>query len=198
MTSIRSSDKSQTHWGEMYRNTMISSSLSTLLLLLLLLRPAVSQKVFIDQVPAYWNLPECAELPLSTLVRDMTSGCGDNQKTTSFSCFCTDSFSAFETMISTDVISHCTSTTGDAPSALATSALDVFESYCRLKVRNGTATVPPGPVTTAGDPQATGTADDVPPATSTSTFPFPTSGANRNGVVIWSMVLGLSLSKVVL
>ncbi|KAB5578652.1 hypothetical protein GE09DRAFT_1214811 [Coniochaeta sp. 2T2.1] len=176
-----------------------SSPLSTLLLLLLLLlQPAASQKVFIDQVPAYWNLPECAELPLSTLVRDMTSGCGDNQKTTSFSCFCTDSFAAFETMISTDVVSHCSSTTGDAPSALATSALDVFDSYCRLKTRNGTTAVPPGPVTTAGNPQATGTADDFPPATRTSSFPLPTSAANRDGVVMWSLVLGLSLLKVVL
>ena len=56
------------------------------------------------------------------------------QKTTFFSCFCTDSFTALKKMISAGVVSHCT---GDDASALATSALNVLESYCQLKPRNG-------------------------------------------------------------
>lgn len=46
--------------------------------------------IYIDQIPLYSKLPECAEKPLSAIVRAQSSGCGDSQQLTSFSCFCLD------------------------------------------------------------------------------------------------------------
>lgn len=89
---------------------------------------AFCQKVFINQVPAYTQLPACAELPLSTIVRGMVSGCGDNHQTTSYGCFCFSSSAKFDRDISTAVASRCTSN----PQEAAASALSVFNSYCHL------------------------------------------------------------------
>lgn len=49
--------------------------------------------IYIDQIPLYSKLPECAEGRLSAIVRAQYSGCGDDMSLTSFSCFCIDSSS---------------------------------------------------------------------------------------------------------
>ncbi|KAI0885117.1 uncharacterized protein GGS22DRAFT_162807 [Annulohypoxylon maeteangense] len=95
-----------------------------------------SQQIFINKVPAYSSLPHCAELPLSFIVRDMASGCGDGSKTTSYSCFCTASSSKMSGIISTAVASRCST----GPTNAATRALDVFSSYCNPEGSNRTIT----------------------------------------------------------
>jgi hypothetical protein len=46
--------------------------------------------IYIDQIPGYSALAPCAENRVSAIVRAQSSGCGDNQALTSFSCFCLD------------------------------------------------------------------------------------------------------------
>ncbi|KAI0133377.1 hypothetical protein F4776DRAFT_133035 [Hypoxylon sp. NC0597] len=107
------------------------SSTRTLFLHLIFVTLAVfaaGQRIFIDTVPAYASLPHCAEVPLSFIVRDMASGCGDGGKTTSYSCFCTDSSSKMNGVISTAVASRCSI----GPVTAASQAVDVFASYCGL------------------------------------------------------------------
>jgi hypothetical protein len=58
----------------------------------------------------------------------MVSGCGDNQLTTSYGCFCVSSSAKFDRVIGTAVESRCT----DSPQEAAASALSVFDSYCHL------------------------------------------------------------------
>ncbi|KAI1088707.1 hypothetical protein F5B19DRAFT_470236 [Rostrohypoxylon terebratum] len=100
------------------------------------------QKYFINTLSAYSALPSCAEKPLSFIVRDMVSGCGDNKKTTSYSCFCTASSSKMKSIINSAVASRCST----GPTNAATQALDVFSSYCDLgasnKIFTGNATSP--------------------------------------------------------
>ncbi|KAI1214343.1 uncharacterized protein F4807DRAFT_455983 [Annulohypoxylon truncatum] len=93
---------------------------------------ADGQNVFIDEVSAYSSLPRCAEVPLSFIVRDMASGCGDGSKTSSYSCFCTASSSKMNNVISTAVASRCST----GPTSAAAQALDVFSSYCNLEGSN--------------------------------------------------------------
>lgn len=95
------------------------------ILFLLLVRPGTAQGVFINLIPAYKGLPPCAEVPLSTIVRDMNLGCGDGGKTTSWSCFCSASSSQFAAKISSRVQASCTA---DLPAV--TAALGVFSTYC--------------------------------------------------------------------
>ncbi|KAK0662472.1 hypothetical protein QBC41DRAFT_285195 [Cercophora samala] len=90
--------------------------------------PATAQRIFINQVPAYSQLPPCAEAPLSNVIRNMVSGCGDGGRTTSYSCFCVSSSAKFESIISRVVSSKCMPS---EPEATA-SALAVFDSYCHL------------------------------------------------------------------
>ena len=92
---------------------------------------ATPQHIFIDQVPAYTDLPICAVVPVSAIVRGMESGCGDGGATTSFSCFCHKSSSKFASMIATDVRSKCTTTGSEAATS---AALEVFDSYCHMSV----------------------------------------------------------------
>jgi len=84
--------------------------------------------IYIDVVPGYKNLSTCAQAPLSSLVRGMQNGCGDGSDLTSYSCFCTDSYSKFSWDISTAVGANC----GPSSNAQAqiTSAVGVFEEYC--------------------------------------------------------------------
>ena len=98
-----------------------------------------TQHVFINQVPEYSSLSSCAEVPLSTIVRDMEQGCGDGGKTTSYSCFCTASFSKFSEKISKAVASDCTNTAGGVEATEVLGAVDVFSAYCALG-SNGTMT----------------------------------------------------------
>ena len=83
--------------------------------------------IFINQVPEYSLLSSCPEARVSTIVRDMDSGCGDNQMTTSYACFCYQSSAVFSSIISKAVMATCSNDT-----AGATTALEVFSSYCEL------------------------------------------------------------------
>lgn len=91
---------------------------------------------YIDTIDGYSSLSSCAIDVLSTIVRGEFSGCGgwDNQLT-SYTCFCTDSYSFMSTAISTDVITSCDG--GSTASAQATSAIAVFDEYCALGVEAG-------------------------------------------------------------
>jgi hypothetical protein len=104
--------------------------------------PAKPTSIYLDLVPGYKSLSECAEFPLSTLIRNMWNGCGDNSDLTSYSCFCTDSFSKFSWDISTAIVSSCGSGLG---AAQATSAVSVFHNYCA----NGTTQLTTVAVATA-------------------------------------------------
>ncbi|KAI1101404.1 hypothetical protein F4804DRAFT_12152 [Jackrogersella minutella] len=105
------------------------ASLPLYLLLVASIIFATAQQIFIDHVPAYAELPSCAEIPSSFIVRDMASGCGDGGKTTSYSCLCTASSSKMDGVINTAVASRCAT----GPVTVASQALDVFASYCDLE-----------------------------------------------------------------
>ncbi|CAI9635807.1 unnamed protein product [Alternaria burnsii] len=85
--------------------------------------------IFIDQIDEYSLLATCAELELSTIVRDMKYGCGDGGDSafTSFTCFCYESSAKFSSMIGAHVATECP----DDPSQ-NTTALGVFSSYCEI------------------------------------------------------------------
>ncbi|OAG23570.1 hypothetical protein CC77DRAFT_612854 [Alternaria alternata] len=85
--------------------------------------------IFIDQIDEYALLATCAELELSTIVRDMKYGCGDGGDGAfqSFTCFCYESSAKFSSMIGVHVATECP----DDPSQ-NTTALGVFSSYCEI------------------------------------------------------------------
>ncbi|KAK5651887.1 hypothetical protein OQA88_11546 [Cercophora sp. LCS_1] len=114
--------------------------------------------IYIDLVPGYKNLSICAEYPLSTMVRNMWNGCGDGSQLTSFSCFCTDSYSKFSWDISTAVVAGCDK---DVGAAQATSAVGVFHSYCA----NGTTQLSTAALatTTSSNPVFSNTSNDEHP-----------------------------------
>ena len=105
-----------------------------LLLVSFVISQALSQSIYINNVPGYSALPPCAEVPLSLIVRDMVDGCGDGGHITSYSCFCTASSSHYDQVISSSVASSCTADSSPA----ASSALNVFASYCELGSGLGT------------------------------------------------------------
>ncbi|ORY16381.1 hypothetical protein BCR34DRAFT_103633 [Clohesyomyces aquaticus] len=84
--------------------------------------------IFINQVPEYALLASCAEPEVSTIVRDMSFGCGDGSKTTSYACFCFQSSAQMSSMIAKHVSTACAK---DDPSQ-NTSAIEVFSKYCQL------------------------------------------------------------------
>ncbi|KAF2241099.1 hypothetical protein BU26DRAFT_525307 [Trematosphaeria pertusa] len=92
--------------------------------------------IFINQVPEYSLLSQCAETEVSTIVRDMAYGCGDDSRTTSFACFCYDSSAKFSGMIGRHVQTACTT-----DGTQNTSVVEVFSSYCQL---GQVAANPPG------------------------------------------------------
>lgn len=99
-------------------------------------------KNWINTVPGYSQLVPCAEHPLSTVVRGMSQGCGENAESiTSYTCFCTLSSSYMSSVISKGVSSYCRNS-----SALqqVSSAIAVFDAYCDLGVEAG-LTVDPLP-----------------------------------------------------
>ncbi|CAG8983961.1 hypothetical protein HYALB_00008822 [Hymenoscyphus albidus] len=95
---------------------------------------ASKTSIYINQLPIYSSLAPCAENRLSVVVRDMSSGCGDGNQLTSFTCFCFDS--------STGTVKATTTTTNgrDSGSTAAEAsrttpapeveAINVFNSYC--------------------------------------------------------------------
>ncbi|RDW57817.1 hypothetical protein BP5796_12618 [Coleophoma crateriformis] len=140
---------------------------------------------YIDKVPAYSDLPTCAVEPLSSIVRGMVSGCGDGQKYTSYSCFCSSQSSRFNSIIYSKVAQNCSGDTTDA-----SSAADVFHSYCLLGA-NAAATataglngsVPTSSPSTSGSSQASpagSSSAPTPTSTITATPPGTTQGSTAN------------------
>lgn len=82
----------------------------------------LAQSTWIDQIPGYSLLPECAEVRLSAIVRGQSSGCG---QITSYSCFCEQSYTTMNEIIATAVSSACNDMSD------VNSALDVFGTYCQ-------------------------------------------------------------------
>lgn len=92
-------------------------------------------KNYINTVPGYSQLVPCAEHPLSTVVRGMSQGCGENWTAiTSYTCFCTLSSSYMSSAISKGVSSYCRNSSA---SAQVSSALAVWDAYCDLGVEAG-------------------------------------------------------------
>ncbi|KAK8073944.1 hypothetical protein PG994_004843 [Apiospora phragmitis] len=122
-------------------------------------------RVYLNDAPGYAQLPPCAVTPISTIVRDMSKGCGDGGRLTSYACFCTDSYRKARWDISTDIANSCSKdasaqtarlvepgliTTAAATAVRAEasgsssssdpvveSALDVFEAYCSIGISHG-------------------------------------------------------------
>ncbi|KAK6833578.1 hypothetical protein PG987_008272 [Apiospora arundinis] len=88
----------------------------------------MAQRIFINNLPGYQALPPCAESPVNTIVRIMYSGCGDNKRTTSYSCFCTASSAKFVSIISKEVAKRCLPDTATA----VAQATELFGSYCAI------------------------------------------------------------------
>ncbi|OTA55310.1 hypothetical protein K449DRAFT_438863 [Hypoxylon sp. EC38] len=162
---------------------------------------ATGQRIFIDKVSAYASLPHCAEVPLSFIVRDMASGCGDGGKTTSYSCFCTASSSKMDGVISTAVASRCST----GPVTAASEAVNVFASYCRLgnsgHLTSGNGT---SPVTANATATLTHTVTSTPSRSmpvETALSPIPSNVATRSSgskqlfiCATIAMILSLGLS----
>jgi hypothetical protein len=110
----------------------MASRMSTRLLLLALVQTVFASgqiKLFINQLPEYSSMADCAEGQVSTIVRNMADGCGDGSKTTSYNCFCHTSSSYFNSLIGAKVERACAT---DNPDLQKTSALDLFGAYCHL------------------------------------------------------------------
>ena len=90
-----------------------------------MLNLAATKTVWMNQVIGYSSLPPCAKNPVSVIVRDMSYGCGDNNAVTSQDCFCTASYSHFNSFISKAVAGQCSD-----GAAQASNAVGVFEKYC--------------------------------------------------------------------
>lgn len=131
-----------------------------------------AQKIFIDRAPGYAQLPPCAVVPLSTIVRNMEKGCGDGGHYTSFSCFCTASSARFASAISTDVAARCAAS--GIASQGAGAALSVFDGYCHVlpTVATTTAKATPAPATPAAA-NLTTPATSTPPAATPVTLTPP-------------------------
>lgn len=121
-----------------------SSQLTTLATLVVFLTTRCladgETKNYINTVPGYSQLAPCAEHPLSTVVRGMSQGCGENADAiTSYTCFCTLSSSYMSSVISKGVSSQCRNS-----SALqqVSSAIAVFDAYCDLGVEAGLTVAP--------------------------------------------------------
>ena len=110
----------------------MASRMSTRLVLLAFVQMVFASeqiKLFINQLPEYTSIADCAEGQISTIVRDMVNGCGDGSKTTSYNCFCHTSSSYFNSLIGSKVERACAT---DNPDLQKTSALDLFGAYCHL------------------------------------------------------------------
>jgi hypothetical protein len=106
---------------------MISTQFLAAMLLAWNITASLAQEIFINLVPEYSSLESCAVGPISTIVRNMALGCGDEGATTSYSCFCTESSTHWNDVIASSVSAECSGTVSDV-----VSALEVFQSYCSL------------------------------------------------------------------
>lgn len=100
-----------------------------LLLVLAYMALAEQTRLFIDQVPAFKSQAPCALTPISTIVKYMNDGCGDNKQTTSYNCFCSSSSSYFSSLIGSKVEKACQT---DNPDFQRTAAVALFDAYCHL------------------------------------------------------------------
>jgi hypothetical protein len=116
------SSSSQQKFRRMYFNNLYQFQLCTLLL-----ASQARATFWLNQLDSYDSLPYCAEGPISSIVRDMVSGCGDGGRATSYSCFCTRSSSRFESIIATAVAKECSHWGTEASSATS-----IFHEYCQL------------------------------------------------------------------
>lgn len=80
---------------------------------------------YINMVPGYSVLVDCAQTRLSAIVRGMSSGCGDGGVYTSKACFCQESRLDMESTIISAVSEQCNGAMANASSAIA-----VFKAYC--------------------------------------------------------------------
>lgn len=99
-------------------------------------RTYVPTPIFIEAIPEYWSLNDCAVVPLSIIVRGMKRGCNDNLRTTSYGCFCSTSSSFYNSLISSEVSLSC------EQSAQHTSAMSIFERYCEIGQMSTSAAFP--------------------------------------------------------
>ncbi|KAF2635914.1 hypothetical protein P280DRAFT_484278 [Massarina eburnea CBS 473.64] len=131
---------------------------------------AVTTSIFIDQIVAYSELPDCAQYQLSAIVRAQASGCGDNRQLTSFSCFCIEQSTMMASVISTAVQASCAAketamASITSPLPQVTQALDVFNSYCARSTElslyqtstTGQVTITAAPSSTSAIASATAT-----------------------------------------
>ena len=93
----------------------------------ILLVAQIEAVFWLNQLDSYDSLPYCAEGPVSSIVRDMVSGCGDGGRTTSSSCFCTRSSSIFVQIIATAVAKECSHWGTEVSNATS-----IFGEYCQL------------------------------------------------------------------
>ncbi|KAK7193788.1 hypothetical protein PSPO01_00461 [Paraphaeosphaeria sporulosa] len=110
----------------------MASRIRSPLILLVLANMTVASgqiRLFINQLPEYSSMADCAEPQVSTIVRNMENGCGDGSQTTSYNCFCHTSSSYFSNLIGSKVEKACKS---DNPDTQKTSAVELFDSYCHL------------------------------------------------------------------
>ncbi|PVI04360.1 hypothetical protein DM02DRAFT_692822 [Periconia macrospinosa] len=121
--------------------------------------------IYIDEIPLYTSLQQCAQDRVSAIVRAQELGCGDNMQLTSFSCFCIDSSTQYASIISTAVQSAC----GSRPSrrAAAPAVTTMFASaptsnrmmFARRASARNAAVSGPLPTQTQQQGQAPGQAD---------------------------------------
>lgn len=93
----------------------------------------VATKLWIDSVPEYSLLPNCAENRVSAIVRGMANGCGDGGKYTSFGCFCYSSSTHYNSLVGAQVATACND------QSAVTSAQNVFSKYCQQGQTPGVA-----------------------------------------------------------
>ncbi|KAF2753249.1 hypothetical protein EJ05DRAFT_224319 [Pseudovirgaria hyperparasitica] len=149
----------------------------------------VQTTVWINTLSAYSALPTCAQTPINNVVRNMENGCGDGNRLTSFSCFCSESSSAFNTIISRAVQSECANDAAVANDV--GNAMNVFAEYCRQSpiIRLGAATITTE-ITEIHQTAAPASSTSLPTSTS-----FPSSGisAQTRIAIAIPVVIGAAL-----
>ncbi|PVI07915.1 hypothetical protein DM02DRAFT_666382 [Periconia macrospinosa] len=165
--------------------------------------------IFIDQIPLYSKLPECAENRISAIVRAQSSGCGDSQALTSFECFCIDQSTMMASIISRDVQSQCgASMTASGSVSLVTplpqvtQAVDVFNSYCERSTElslyqeaRTSSSSSFNQVTVTATP--TLTSSIVSPTSTPETFASKTNSVPIVAVVVPSIIAALAVAAIV-
>ena len=110
----------------------MASKTTRLLLLLIVAHMSFASeqvKLFINQLPGYSSLADCAVFQVSTIVRNMEDGCGDGSKTTSYNSFCHTSSSYFSSFIGSNVEKACATDSLDFQKSLAA---ELFDNYYHL------------------------------------------------------------------